>query len=139
VEEYGAVSVGETARGAWEMIDSRSARLSVEDCTVTGDAGQLRALFENLFRNAIGHGGDDVTVRVGPVEGGFYVEDTGDGIAVDDPERVFEHGFTTGYGGSGVGLTIVRRIATAHGLGVSLSESGEGGARFEFREPADEP
>jgi signal transduction histidine kinase len=120
------------------MIDSRSARLSIEDCTVTGDAGQLRALFENLFRNAIGHGGDDVTVRVGPVENGFYVEDTGKGIPLQDRDRVFEHGFTTGYGGSGVGLTIVRRIATAHGLDVSLSESEEGGARFEFRESVGE-
>ena len=132
------VPLGEVAREAWATIDSRSATLSTEDCTVIGDEGQLRALLENLFRNAVGHGGADVTVRVGPLDDGFYVEDTGEGIEREVREQVFEHGFTTGYGGSGVGLTIVGRIAGTHGFDVSLSESAEGGARFEFHESVDE-
>ncbi|MDS0474680.1 HAMP domain-containing histidine kinase [Natrinema sp. 1APR25-10V2] len=81
----------------------------------------------------MGHGGEDVTVRVGPLDGGFYVEDTGDGIPPEKQEQVFEHGFTTGYGGSGVGLTIVSRIATGHDLSIALTDSPEGGARFEFK------
>jgi len=79
-ENHELVSVSEVARDAWELIDTRSATLSTEPCTVTGDASQITTLFENLFRNAVGHGGPDVTVRVGPLENGFYVEDTGDGI-----------------------------------------------------------
>jgi signal transduction histidine kinase len=128
------VSLASLATEAWAAIDSRSATLATDDCTVVGDAGQLQALLENLFRNAVGHGGADVTVRVGPLEDGFYVEDTGEGIPPERRERVFEHGFTTGYGGSGVGLTIVDRIANTHDFEVSLAESDEGGARFEFRE-----
>lgn len=127
-------SLADCARDAWSMIDSRSATLSVEDVEIDGDEGQVRALLENLFRNAIGHGGADVAVRVGPLPDGFFVEDTGDGVPADVRDRVFDHGFTTGYGGSGVGLTIVERIASAHDLGVTLCESPEGGARFEFRE-----
>ena len=132
-ETHEPVSVHEAARDAWALIDTRSATLSAEPCTVTGDPSQFTALFENLFRNAVGHGGDDVTVRVGPLGDGFFVEDTGDGIPPDERDTVFDHGYTTGYGGSGVGLTIVSRIAQAHDWEVTLTESAEGGARFEFR------
>lgn len=135
--EHEPVSLATTAQVAWDTIDTRSATLSTEDTTISGDDGQLRALFENLFRNAVGHGGQDVTVRVGSLDDGFFVEDTGKGIPPEKRERVFEHGFSTGYEGRGVGLTIVSRIAEAHGFDVSLSESSEGGARFEFRQSND--
>jgi signal transduction histidine kinase len=137
-DEHEPVSLPELARETWSLIDTRSATLSTEECTVTGDRSQLKALFENLFRNAVGHGGPDVTVRVGPLENGFYVEDTGKGIDPEEHDTVFEHGYTTGYSGSGIGLTIVGRIADAHNWTVSLTESNEGGARFEFRGKTDD-
>ncbi|WP_436348942.1 sensor histidine kinase [Natronorubrum sp. FCH18a] len=127
------ISLTEVARDAWQLIDTQSASLETEDCTINGDKSQLQALFENLFRNAVGHGGLDVTVRAGPLGDGFYVEDTGTGIPPETREKVFEHGFTTGYSGSGVGLTIVSRIAADHDFDASLTESAEGGARFEFQ------
>lgn len=133
-DEHEPVSLPEIASETWDLIDTRSATLSTEECTVTGDRSQLKALFENLFRNAVGHGGPDVTVRIGPLNNGFYVEDTGEGIAPEERDTVFEHGYTTGYGGSGIGLTIVNRIAQAHNWTVTLTESNEGGARFEFRD-----
>jgi PAS domain S-box-containing protein len=128
-----SVSLAEIAHDAWESTDTRSATLSTEPCTVTGNAGQLTALFENLFRNAVGHGGDGVSVRIGPLRDGFYVEDTGEGIPPEKRDTVFEHGHTTGYGGSGVGLTIVSRVAQAHDWDITLTDSADGGARFEFR------
>jgi signal transduction histidine kinase len=126
------VTLESVAEDAWTMVETKSGTLETEPGTVRGDEGQLRGLFENLFRNAVGHGGPAVTVRVGPLDGGFYVEDTGTGIPPEEHEQVFEHGFSTGYSGSGVGLAIVRRIADAHGFGTSVGESAEGGARFEF-------
>ncbi|MFC7232873.1 sensor histidine kinase [Saliphagus sp. GCM10025308] len=135
--DHGPVSIETVARDSWTMVETKDATLEVDDCTVTGNDGQLQALFENLFRNAIGHGGADVTVRVGPLADGFYVEDTGSGIGASTRERIFEHGFTTGYSGSGIGLTIVARVADEHGLEVALVESDEGGARFEFRPSSD--
>lgn len=131
-DEHEPVDLETTAKAAWDAIDTRDATLETTPVTIDGDPGQLQALFENLFRNAVGHGGPDVTVRVDPVDGGFYVEDTGSGIPESEREQVFEHGFTTGYSGSGVGLTIVGRIADAHGFDVSLGESAAGGARFDF-------
>lgn len=131
------------------------------DTTVDADSDRLRTLFENLFRNAVEHGstdsqnaegsgdaaGDgstdgqhsssadgDVTVTVGDLDGeerGFYVADDGPGIPDADRETIFERGYSTDAGGTGFGLAIVREIADAHGWSISVTESAEGGARFE--------
>jgi signal transduction histidine kinase len=73
-----------------------------------------------------------VTVTVGKREAGFYVADDGQGIPEADREQVFEPGYSTGTEGTGYGLQIVRQIGTAHGWDVRVTESDEGGARFEI-------
>ncbi|MHC3381136.1 PAS domain S-box protein [Haloarcula sp. H-GB5] len=122
---------------AWGYVDTAEATLTVADTvpTVAGDAGRLTQLFENLFRNAIEHGGEDVTVTVGQLDGrgGFYVADDGDGIPPGKREEVLKHGVTSTKGGTGFGLSIVADIAKAHGWTVRVTESTAGGARFEFR------
>ncbi|RLM90521.1 PAS domain-containing protein [Haloarcula sp. Atlit-7R] len=121
---------------AWGYVDTAEATLTVADTvpTVAGDAGRLTQLFENLFRNAIEHGGDTVTVTVGQLDGGdgFYVEDDGDGIPPGKREEVLEHGVTSTKGGTGFGLSIVEDIANAHGWSVRVTDGSAGGARFEF-------
>jgi signal transduction histidine kinase len=99
--------------------------------TVEADPDRLGQLLENLFRNAIEHGGEDVTVTVGPLEEGFYVEDDGPGIPPEDREDVFEAGYSTTAGGTGFGLNIVERVADAHGWAVRVTGGAGGGARFE--------
>ncbi|RLM66767.1 sensor histidine kinase [Halorubrum sp. Atlit-8R] len=74
-----------------------------------------------------------VRVRVGRTDEGFYVADDGPGIDPDQRDAVFEPGHTTAPDGTGFGLAIVERIAAAHDWTVSVTESREGGARFEFR------
>ena len=54
------------------------------------------------------------------------VADNGPGIAADQREKVFVPFFTTKRQGSGVGLTLVRQIATVHGAAVSISETPAG-------------
>jgi signal transduction histidine kinase len=76
---------------------------------------------------------DQVTVRVGRAGAdGLYVEDDGPGVHPDRREWVFEAGHKSTAGGTGFGLTIVRRIAEAHGWTVTITDGSEGGARFEF-------
>jgi signal transduction histidine kinase len=99
---------------------------------ISADEDRLTELFENLFRNAVEHGGSEVTVTVGPMNGGFYVADDGPGIAEERREAVFDHGVSSSDDGSGYGLSIVRTIAHAHGWDVIVSEADAGGARFEF-------
>lgn len=62
---------------------------------MSADPDRLCELFEHLFRNAIDHVGEDVTVRVGALRDGIYIEDDGPGIAEDIRDEVFDHGFTT--------------------------------------------
>jgi PAS domain S-box-containing protein len=99
---------------------------------VGADADRLCELFENVFRNAVEHAGPDVTVRVGPLPNGLYVEDDGPGVPESDRDRVFDHGYTTREGGSGYGLSIVRTIVNAHGWDVRVTDGTDGGARFEI-------
>ncbi len=138
VGETTPVDVARVARDAWETVDTRGTTLDLDSTlgTLPADEPRLRRVFENLFRNAVEHGGPDVTVRVGPLDGGsgFYVEDDGPGIPADDRDRVFEHGYTTRQGGTGLGLTIVRDIVEAHSWTVDVTAGGEGGARFEVVE-----
>jgi len=135
IEDREQIDLGAVAREAWGYVDTSEATMEVAEGVpvVAGDAGRLSQLFENLFRNAVEHGGKDVTITVGKrADGGFYVADDGEGIPPEDRETVFDHGVTTNQGGTGFGLSIVEDIAKAHGWTVSVSESDEGGARFDF-------
>jgi signal transduction histidine kinase len=117
----------------WEHVATGDATLRVaDDGTVRADAGRLRQLFENLFRNAVEHGSDSVTVTVGRLPDGFYVADDGPGVPADDREAVFEPGYSTASEGTGFGLNIVTRIAEDHGWEVGLTDGADGGARFEI-------
>lgn len=119
------------ARDAWEQVNTPDATLVTDsEAATNADADRLQQLFENLFRNAVEHGGDDVTVRVGVLkdERGFYVEDTGPGIPESDREAVLEPGHSTAPGGTGFGLA----IAEAHGWSLRIGEGVDGGARIEF-------
>ena len=117
----------------WNTVDTKAATLSSEtDRTIRADRSRLKQLIENLFRNAVEHGGDDVTVTVGDLEGGFYVMDDGPGIPEANRERVFEAGYSTDGEGTGLGLQIVSEIATAHGWDVRVSDEEDDEARFEI-------
>jgi signal transduction histidine kinase len=138
IDETERVDVADLARRAWGMIAGGQASLSIDDAvdvTVSADPERLQQLFENLFRNAIEHGGDDVVVRVGPLErdAGFYVEDDGTGIPDADSDEIFEAGYTTSDDGTGFGLAIVSEIVDAHEWKIRATEAESGGARFEIR------
>lgn len=138
-----SIGLAEVAADAWATVDTDGASLTLATDlpTIEADPDRLQRLFENLFRNAVEHSSANSTddapreIRVGCVDGGFFVADNGVGIPEDERDRVFAPGYTTDQSGSGtgLGLTIVKRIANAHGWTVSLTASDAGGARFEFR------
>jgi len=135
VDEPEQVTLPAITARAWDAVDAPDATLEAAlSSTLLADPRRLQQLFENVFRNAVGHAGPAVTVEVGLLDGGegFYVADDGPGISEADREQVFDHGFSTADEGTGFGLSIVKRIAEAHGWDVAITESAEGGARFEF-------
>ncbi|MFB6155302.1 MAG: hybrid sensor histidine kinase/response regulator [Haloferacaceae archaeon] len=133
VDDTGTTPLAAVAESAWQNVESLTAALDVETTArVVADDSQLTQLFENLFRNALEHGAEDATVRVGDIDGGFFVADDGPGIPADQRERVFDSGYSTRDGNTGFGLAIVERVVEAHGWEVAVTESEHGGARFEF-------
>lgn len=133
IEGTDTVSLNEIVRSVWDVVETQEATLYVEDSRrIEADTDRLKQLFENLIRNAVRHGGESVTCATGTMEDGIYFEDDGRGIPEGDRELVFESGYTTGDDRMGLGLTIVERIATGHGWDISVTESHDGGARFEI-------
>lgn len=135
IDEAEMVSIPTVAQNCWEMVEQHAATLSTgEEVTVAADPDRLQQLLENLFRNAIEHGGESVTIRVGALadDAGFFVEDNGPGIPAEHRDDIFESGFTTNRDGTGFGLAIVNEIVDAHGWTIELAESDSGGARFEI-------
>ena len=136
VGEIERVDLRSLVDDAWDIVAAPGGEASITTdervAHIEADDDRLSQLLENLFRNAIEHGGQDVSVRVEPLPDGFAIEDDGPGIPPEDRERVFEAGFSTSSSGNGFGLRIVQRIASAHGWDVSVTDGEDGGARFEL-------
>jgi PAS domain S-box-containing protein len=101
-----------------------------------GEDGEDGKGGEDVENGVDGEGGEDGEEVEDGEDGangdGFYVADDGSGIPPDVRENVFDYGFTTDERGTGLGLSIVADVAEAHGWTVTVGESEDGGARFEF-------
>ena len=125
------VIVARAALAADKSIDLGLARES--PATVSGDPESLRILLSNLVDNAIRYtprgGRIDVSVDRDGEDVILCVADTGPGIAAGERERVFDRfyrGEASEGSGSGLGLSIVKRIADAHGAAIGLDAPSEG-------------
>ena len=132
ISETQEIRLDSVVERAWGAVGSGEAdlRLVGELGRIEADPDRLQEAFENLFRNAVEHAGEDVTVRVGRLDTGFYVEDDGPGIPPDRRESVFERGNSSG-DGTGLGLSIVQSIVEAHGWAIDVAAGSDAGARFD--------
>ncbi len=102
------------------------------DARVSGDATLLQAMLRNLVDNALRHGGArqvEIGIRNQGGEATLTVADDGTGIAAAERELLqqrFRRGASADSPGSGLGLSIVRRIVELHGGSMHL-EGGHGG------------
>jgi signal transduction histidine kinase len=138
IAEMESVTLANSVNQAWAVVETEDATVELEDdIQFQADSDRLEQVFENLFRNAIDHCSPNVTIRVGTLEDdtGFYVEDDGAGIPKSEREQVFEFGHSTDAAGTGFGLAIVKEIVTAHDWTIAVTESSNGGARFEITIP----
>ncbi|MBX0297540.1 MEDS domain-containing protein [Haloarcula nitratireducens] len=136
IDEGAPVDLADIARDAWSGVEDDQANLNAEvDATIQADETYIRHFFQNLLENAVEHGGSDVTVTVGDIYDGFYVADDGTGIPRENRDKIFDEGYTTtaANGGTGLGLAFVERLAAVYEWDCYVTESKDGGARFEFR------
>jgi signal transduction histidine kinase len=121
------------------------AELPADPAIARADPERLQRVLFNLIQNAIRHTPADgsVTVRAERAAGAVEIEvaDTGEGIAPDERERVFEAFVRGGANdarsgdGAGLGLAIARAIVEAHGGRIWLAPS-QRGTRVRFSVPA---
>lgn len=109
------------------------------------DLHHIRQVLRNLLENAVAHTtkGDTITVTAG--QKGHWVEvsvtDTGEGIPAEDLPNIFERFYrvdksrTRATGGSGLGLTIAKRLVDAHGGKIEAQGELGKGSRFSFTLP----
>jgi signal transduction histidine kinase len=63
------------------------------------------------------------------------IQDTGNGIAAADLQKIFIPFFTTKTGGHGIGLALAHRVITEHGGTLTVANASDGGAVFTLRLP----
>jgi signal transduction histidine kinase len=132
---------------ASQLTAAREVRFEHPDRSVWVIADQLRLgqIVTNLLSNAFKYSpkGTPVVVRLTELEDFALVsvQDWGEGIAIDEQDRVFERfyradkGLTQTAGGFGLGLFIARRLAEAMGGGLVLSSRPGEGSTFSVSLP----
>ena len=120
-----------------------SVRMEVEECLplVEVDPDRMHRVLMNLLANAVRHAGQGGQVWLGASRSGYgqvdlWVQDDGPGIAQELHERIFERYWRGNpRGGSGLGLSISRKLVRAHGGDIEVESNPEKGARFTCRIP----
>ena len=109
------------------------------------DARRMNQVINNLVQNAILHNpeGGEIIISLDCLEKSLQisVRDTGPGISPEDLPHIFERFYRTDHsrakdkGGSGLGLTIAKRLVEAHGGTLTAENHPEGGAVFKLNLP----
>ncbi|WP_144375318.1 sensor histidine kinase [Thiolapillus brandeum] len=114
-----------------------------EEYQVLADKGLLALMFQNILGNAIKYGRKEVEVHVLVRDQSLVIKVLDDGPGVDEDElpQLFERFFRGQDAkqqaeGSGLGLSIVRRVAELHGFSVAACNPVEGGLCVSVTIPA---
>ncbi len=136
--------LGDAAAAALALVEGAALEKGIKVRAELGDAAEslcsprIARVVQNLVQNAIRHTppGGMVAIRAQRTTGGIslVVEDDGEGIPPEIIDKVFEP-FWRGDSarsskGSGLGLTLVKRIVEGLGGEISVSSPPRGGARF---------
>jgi signal transduction histidine kinase len=118
-------------------------RLDLSPAAVAGERRLLERLAGNLIENGVRYNapGGFVAVRTSSVGGGAVLDVINSGPVIDPAVAArlvepFERGGRTGRGGAGLGLSIVRSVAEAHGGRLALAPRAEGGLAVRVTLPA---
>lgn len=153
--QLAALDLTEAARAARETLSADAASRQVtieihpaESISMIADRGEIEMIFNNLISNAIKYNrpGGRVDVRLARQDGRATIEvtDTGIGLSAEEARRLFgefvriHNERTQNILGSGLGLSIVKKLATLYGGQVSVESQAGAGSTFRvvLHEPA---
>ena len=139
-QTVGAVQAEAETRGVSVSID-----LPDTLPPVNVDSQRFNQVLHNLLENAVAHTRKGGAITVTATKQGDYVQvsvsDTGEGIPVEDLPNIFERFYRVdksrarATGGSGLGLTIAKRLVEAHGGKIEAQSELGTGSRFSFTIP----
>ena len=139
-----ATTIITTWRPAAEAAGLTLALEAADDLVADADPVAIDRILSNLLSNAIKFTprGGRIMVRVEPAGPGLGIAVRDTGVGIDDGlfERLFGR-FEQGAGaanvrsGSGIGLSLVKELAQAHGGGVTVERLGAGGSEFRVTLP----
>lgn len=108
--------------------------IPVQDVWIWADADKLEQVLVNLLKNAIDAtlpgGAIGLTLTTDGKKVRFNVVDEGHGISEELADKIFEVFYTTKKNGTGMGLSISRNIAEAHGGALTACNNKDCGATF---------
>jgi two-component system sensor histidine kinase MprB len=136
VEDVVLARIGERAAVRLARRASRQVTLDLDDSVVTGRQRAIERAVTNLLDNAAKFDTTRLPIELTIANATISVRDHGPGIAPADQPLVFERFYRSDEArsrpGSGLGLSIVRAVATAHGGGVFVRNHPDGGAIVGF-------
>ncbi|WP_420137795.1 trifunctional serine/threonine-protein kinase/ATP-binding protein/sensor histidine kinase [Sphingomonas sp.] len=147
------LDLNDPIRGVIELTQAEAAKHAIRVVThfaeglpaIFADRVQIQQVMLNLIVNAVeamteaGMSGGDLVISTerAPMGGVLVkVADSGPGLTLDEPDRVFEAFYTSKTSGLGMGLSICRSIIEGHGGRISASANMPRGALFQFTIPA---
>lgn len=140
-EQPDAVRLDHIAQATASRTDGAHV-LDAPEVTVMVRPMALSRTLTNLIENAVGYGTRcEITLIKGPKMAEILIDDDGPGIPEDSREDAFrpfhrlEEARTQNVPGTGLGLTLARDFARAHGGDIRLETSGLGGLRVRLRLP----
>lgn len=142
-QSVAAVQAQTSAKGISVVIDSSD---GLPLCDI--DSHRIGQVLRNLLNNAVAHTAKGGTITLTAQRQGKWVEvsvaDTGEGIPAEELPNIFERFYrvdksrTRATGGSGLGLTIAKRVVEAHGGKIGVQSEPGTGSRFTFTVPVSE-
>ncbi len=138
-------TVANEAAAGFRILERREIRLELDlptngQAVVTGDRQWLRRMALNLLQNSVdavgsGPGWIRLSIRTDETHVELSVADSGGGVPEERLEELFEPHFSTTSGGSGLGLALVRMVASRLG-GTVEAKNGRDGLEVTVRLPA---
>ena len=135
-----AINLIELARSAASDVEilAPDRTMSIDapaELIAPGDTHLINQIFENLISNAVKFGAENgwIKIKIAPQNGSAVITVTNSGIPIppDDQEKIFERFYRVDLArsrqteGTGLGLSLAREIAKAHGGNLTLAQSDE--------------